>query len=236
MLINGCEIDVRSISNIDIFNIQLDIPEPKPPLFTLDDGRVIENYHHPLYNHSIMLYASYKATEIFKNIIKRSVLDIDSKYLLNNEWRIMWENMCLIDHMKPEQEKFAFLLYHLFANDSDREKLIDTVVLTELRVSKFFNSISYVRQGLDIRDANIKNAVNTGIEQLPVIIGSLQIVNPLDEYKVASESGIPWNEWLHGSMSLDDKASAIALNRLDKLVHLHQEDAAQIEAERKSKK
>ena len=118
----------------------------------------------------------------------------------------------------------------------DMTKIVENTLLTETLVASIFNSIRVTRDGIDIHRANVKNAIQTHIETDAIVIAGHQLVSPLDEIKAATFSMINWQEWLRCEVSLEEKATAIALHRLDRVVETHSNDVIQLHQEREARK
>jgi hypothetical protein len=237
ILSNGIHVLVREISNIKLFESEPVIPlvEPQPPEFELEDGRILQNFDHPTYYEAMQIYESKKADSLFLSLLNIAVF-VDDSYLENPKWKTYYNilrKQRLFDI--PEDEDLCFLNYFAFQADSDKSLLTKHALLTEQRVYNTFKSISIMRNHVNIHEAQIKNSVDTGIQAAPVVIGYEQLVNPLDEFKACREASMSWSNWASCKYSLEEKASAIALFRLDNIIRIHSDDAIQIEAERKSK-
>lgn len=120
--------------------------------------------------------------------------------------------------------------------DIDMVNLVVNSLLTEQLVADIFNSIRVTRDGMDIHSAHLRNAIQTHIETDSIVIAGMQLVSPIDEIKAAQFSMINWQEWLRCELTLREKATAIALYRLDRILETHTNDVLQIHQEKEARK
>ena len=238
-LSNGIEIEVTKIANIDLFSAisEKNLVVPKVPQFEEEEGSGIwqDNPLHPLYHDAIAVYEVLKSEAILDIVFERCVT-IDRKYLGSQGWERLYK---YLKNQKSfpisDNEMFNFVKFYAFKDATDRGLLARNALLTESLVYSTFNSIGVVRNSSNIHEVQLKNSINTHINVLPVFIGGEQLVNPVDEYRACSDSGLNWGEWITCNYTMEQKASTIALHRLDRIITIHNEDAVQIEQERKSK-
>ena len=76
-----------------------------------------------------------------------------------------------------------------------------------------------------------RHTLQTGITWDSVATG---LVPPLEEREAARFCGYRWADWM--TMTRDDRIEAIAHYRVTRLIELHQQDAVQLDHERRSKK
>ena len=239
LLDSGITVFVKQIPNILIFEYlsSLKIPVPQPPVVELDDGRETENTFSPVYQDAITIYQLQMNNLAFDAILEHAI-EFDKRLLQNKHWvekKRYLRNQFFYN--REVKEEVSFLRYFALGESwIDKLRLTQNAILHELAVLDIFNSLIVTRDGYDIKEANIKNSIKTGVETHPVIIEGCQLVNPLDELKACKELGLDWIKWYRCEYSLREKATTIGLYRLNRLMESHQEDAVQIESEKRSKK
>lgn len=237
ILSSGIKVNLKEVANIRIYSelSKIHLVEPLPPIFVDDDGIEQENVWHPLYADALNIFAIQKNDAVFSIILDKCV-DFDRRLLETDQWKKMYKFFVNDPVIRSKEPEHILFLKNLALGGSDRFLITRECVLTEHRVFDIFNSITVKRDGVDILKANIRNAVKTNIDMDALIVEGLQLVNPLDEKKACADAGMDWQKWCNCEISMDDKASALALYRLEKIIDTHQNDAVQIESERKSKK
>lgn len=238
MLESGITVFVKQIPNVLIFETlaKLKIPVPQPPIVELDDGRETENTFSPVYQDAITIYQLQMNNLAFDAILEHAI-KFDKRHLENRFWKERKRYLRSQFFYNPNiKEEISFLRYFALG-DSAKDKLLLTqnAILHEISVFDIFNSLIITRDGYDIKEANIKNSVKTGIDYQAIIIEGCQLVNPLDEIKACKEYGLDWIKWYRCEYSLQEKATVVGLYRLSRLVESHQEDAVQIESEKRNK-
>lgn len=237
-LSNGIKLAVTEIANIAVFSeiTKLNLAIPQIPIYKDEEtGREYENPHHPQYVDSLLVYEARKSAFAFE-ILLRKCVEFDRRYLRMHAWQRVKEFINLQKIFELESEEIDFLRFFAFDNPDDRSLLANEVLLTESRVHGIFQTIQVSRGGVDINRAHLKHSVDTGISQQPIIVGNVQLVSPVDEFQTASESGMLWSNWVRCEYTLDEKASAIALHRLNNAIKLHSNDSVQEHAEREARK
>lgn len=232
----GVEIELIPTANIAIFShiADVNLVIPKPPTFIDDDGRVLENPFHPAYHDALAVFDVQRHQTASDAIIKccvRLVYKSDlSKY--SDSYQALVDGK-LISKLETLEEWYikTFIL-----TTNDMVTIVQNTLLTEQLVSTIFNSIRVTRDGTDINRVSIKNAIQTHIETDAIVVAGMQLVSPLDEIKAAQFSMINWQEWLRGETSLKEKATAVALYRLDRIIETHSNDVVQLHQERESRK
>lgn len=238
-LSSGVNISVKQISNHIIFHevSKSNIVLPLPPLFELDDGRTIEHTQHPLYQEALVVYQLQSSEAAFDAVLKHAVT-FDTKLLRhNNIWPRAEKNLRFVGQIKGDNEKVNFLKFLALAESSieEKNKIVRSAVLTENDVAEYFLSIQIGRDGINILQANIRNSIDVNISYDTIVIDGIQLVNPLDEIRACKENNIDFLKWIRCEYTLSEKAAIIGLHRLNQRVKSHEEDAIQIESERKSK-
>ena len=232
----GFELELIPTANITIFNViaKAKLIVPKPPIYVDENGVEMENPFHPVYHDALAIYdlqrhqvandaiiancvrlktkVNYDRYKRTFSIVKTSGIDLTNSTI--QEWYL---------------KNYILTLY-------DMSKIVENTLLTETLVSSIFNSIRVTRDGIDIHRANVKNAIQTHIETDAIVIAGHQIVSPLDEIKAAQFSMVNWQEWLRNELTLEEKATAVALYRLDRIVETHSNDVVQIHQEREARK
>ena len=239
-LSNELQFEVSTTSTITLLQhlSKYKIVEPQVPKYeeVEGSGEFIENPFHPLYHEAMAVYEATKAEKIFNTLLKLSIATFDNNYLKDSKWKNLYTYLKRQRVYEiPQEEYQCYLQYYAFNNIQDKNLLANTVLLTERRVYDIFSLIGVTRNSYDINTIRLKNSIDTKIQVTPIFIGQEQLVNPLDEYTACIESNMQWEQWLRHKYTLDEKASAIALHRLNKIVTIHNEDAVQIESERKRK-
>lgn len=236
---SGIIVNVNQVSNMKIFEdiAALKIPVPQPPIVTLDDGNETINTFDPVYADAITIYKVHLASVAF-DVLLANAVEVDSKYLNERSWKSYkryLENQFFFNKTLPESVSY---LRYFALQDSPEDKMFLTqnAILHELAVLDIFNSLSVSRDGYDIKDVQLKHGIKTGIDYQPIVIEGCQLVNPLDEMKACKDNNINWLDWYRCNISLKEKATIIGLWRLNKLIDSHNEDAVQIESEKKSKR
>lgn len=228
--INGIDLILKRISNVELFDLdsQLLMPLPKVPTFFIkEQNREIENPDHPLYHTALSVYFTNKMMAFFTKLIQETVTIKDKNDIkLPKNLRRTYPNLT---------DEFLFLRHIVFNDQEAQDRLVNNVVLTETRVHKVYSKIRILRGGIELEQHDLTNVINTNIQTEPIVVGSHQIVHPLDEYNACVSSNINWYEWQECKLSLDFMADTIALYRINKLVNMHSEDAQQIEAKRKTR-
>lgn len=238
VLSTGIPVHVKQIPNLIVFkevnSVGLKIPQP--PVVELDDGRMTENTFSPIYQDAITVFQLQQNNLAFDVILDKAV-SFDSRLMNNADWRRLkrhLESQKLIQ--LPKKEEVAFLrFYALGESGFDKHNLTQNAILHESPVLDIFKSLLITRDGYDIHEANIRNAIKVGIDKQPLIVEGCQLVNPLDEREACIESNMDWMKWFRCEYTLEEKAVAVGLSRLARLVNSHTEDVMQIESEKKNK-
>lgn len=234
LLKSGVTIRIREIPNLRIFQgiAKSNLILPLPPTYEMDDGRIVENPHHPLYHDALTLYEIQRANIAFE-VLLQNAIEFDFAEMNRPSWSNRWKSMQKSKFMKvKDPEHFVFLKE--FAISQDEKALITrNAILHEQEVYDIFKSIVVTRNGMDIHSVGLVNSVDINIAIDSIIIEGYQLVSPLDEAKACIAFGMNWIEWQ--TYSNTDKANVIALYRLEKTIEAHKDDIVQIESERKSK-
>ena len=237
LLSNGYTITYNSISNTAIYKFlsQRNIQPPAVPTYTDDKGVEQENLFSPKYADALvvhqknielaMLEIMFTNCVVFNEEWKKTKQWIDCEYMINNQFILSKKNIPL-----------SFLKFVVLDNIYDQSTLANKVFLTETRVYDIFGTVSIQREGVDIHKAYLKNTIDTRIEVQPIFVGIHQLVNPLDEFNACVAGNMSWSKWYNCEYSLDEKASVVALSRLNRVRDIHSDDAIHIESERQSKK
>jgi len=239
LLSSGIVVKVKQVPNITIYNevAKHKLKVPQPPIVTLDDGRETENTFSPVYQEAISIFQLQQNNLAFDVILNHAV-SIDERLLQDKKWKrqkeLLEKNKLLSYH---EKEFVAFLKYYALAeNFIDRNHLTQNAILHEGLVYDIFNSLIVTRDGYNIHETNLRNAVHVGIEVQPLIVEGCQLVTPVDELNACKENNIDWLKWYQCEVTLQEKAVIIGLHRLNSVIKSHQEDIIQIESEKKNKK
>lgn len=236
----GFEVELKQIPNITIFEYIADcnLVVPKPPLWEripASNGQPAvwePNEYHPLY-HDAMLVYDVQRHNVAINAIVSSCFEISDKSQFDSYIPLY----AIAKRFLSKYETFeTWVLRNFIVTDADLMTQVDNCILTEQRVGRIFSSISVKRDGINIHQANLKHAVNTNIDVDAIVIAGYQLVSPLDELRGCNFSGMEWQSWLRCEYTLKEKASAIALMRLDKTIETHNNDAVQIFSEREAKR
>lgn len=236
-LSSGVHIRVREIANSSIWMHLSKSPLvlPLPPIFTLDDGREVEHTQSETYQHALTIYEIVRSEYAFQGVLALAV-EFDERILQSKEWKGMWEYLKADKVMDVRSdERTAFLQFYAIQNAEEKFHITRNAVLNELEVYDIFNSIEVSRDGYNIHRVQMKNSITTGIEVEQLSVEGVPLVNPLDEMAACKELGLSWLEWYNCSYSNKFKANAVGLYRLQKVVSSHQEDAEQIQSEKKNK-
>lgn len=236
ILASGIPIHIKQIPNLLVYKAvsTLGLSIPQPPIVELEDGRETVNTFSPVYQDAIVVYQLQQNNYAFDTILENAVT-VDDKYLRSYEWRNMYYELKRQNFFNiPSNEKVCFLRYFALG-DMEKYHITRNAILHEGCVHDIFKSVLITRDGYDIKEANIKNSLNVGIEAQPLIVEGCQLVTPTDEFEACKEVGIDWIKWLHCDYTIEEKASVIGLYRLNRLRQSHVEDVIQIESEKKSK-
>lgn len=232
----GYNITLNTTSNISIFGeiSKAKLVIPKPPIYLDDDGKELDNPFHPTYHDAISVYDLQRHQVAFDGIIKLCLTlnDRFDEKQYQQAFAIL-KNSKLVSSIETLQTWF---IKNYVLSDTDLQFVVSNTLLTENKVADIFNSIRVTRDGQDIHSTYIKNAITTNIETDAIVICGYQLVSPLDEIKAAQFSMMNWQEWLRCEISLEEKATAVALYRLDRVVENHSNDVVQLHQERESKK
>jgi hypothetical protein len=227
-LTNTITVLVKRIPNIELLHTEDDFPIPKPPSFYIEEqDRWVDNPDHPDYHSAMQLRQVSQAYAVYDTIIEKAVT-FSGDYL-----SLLTRQELKLYVAEQEQYKFIVSKYGLDT------KIIELAILTENAVQAVLNRMAITRNGTNIFDVPITNALNTSIVVAPLLVGEtgIQAVHPMDEFAcVKSANGISWEKWINGEYSLPYMATTIALYRASQVIELHINDAQQIESERKSKK
>jgi len=234
--LSGHKLALKSVANIAIFSeiAKAKLVVPKPPTFIDEEGRELEHPFHPLYHDALSVYDLQRHLVASDAIVKLCVSFAQDFNL--NEFKEAFDiaQSSVFSRTGDTLESWVLKTYVL--TDFDMARIVEKTLLTETLVSAIFNSIRVTRDGVDIHRANVKNAIQTHIETDAIIIAGQQLVSPLDEIKAAQFSMMNWNEWLKCEIGLDEKATAVALYRLDRVVETHSNDVVQLHQEREARK
>lgn len=238
LLDSGIEIVVKEISNSSIYEAvskSTELIVPQPPEVELDDGTKIVNTFSETYHNAIAIFEMQKNNYAFDMLLDLAI-DFDESHLNRIEWKNFLRNTRHNRYIKiPENKKIAFLKFYAVKSFTDKHLITRNALLNEHDVFDIFNSISVTRDGNDLLQAAIRNSINTNIEIHSLTIEGFTIVNPIDESRACKDFGLSWIDWLNCRISNKEKASVVALHRLDRYINSHQDDAVQIESERKNK-
>lgn len=232
----GFNITLNPTSNISIFGeiSKAKLVIPKPPIYEDEDGKLHDNPFHPDYHDALAVYDLQRHHVALDGIVKLC-LTLNDKF---NEadyieaFRILQINKLI----SINETLSSWYIKNYVLAESDLQFVISNTLLTETRVADIFNSIRVTRDGEDIHRKHIKNAISTNIETDAIVIAGHQLVSPLDEIKSAQFSMMNWQEWLRCDISLEEKATAVALYRLDRVVENHSNDVVQLHQEKESRK
>lgn len=237
-LSTGVELLVNTISNISLFTLlsKLELVIPQVPVVVLDDGREMENPHHPVYADAVMVYTADKSDKIFDLLIQ-NCLTIDDKWLKLPEWLEIKDYFEMQDLIKlHDDEKVNFIKYYACQTEEDRNLITNIAVLCEKRVAEIFSAVTVTKDGIDITKTGLKHAVTTNIAPETIIIGTTQLVNPLDEYSACQAANLSWVDWIRNQYTLDEKACCVALYRMDKNIELHSSDVVAEHSEKEARR
>lgn len=234
-LSTGVTVEVTQLSNVSLYNEfdDRDIIEPKPPQYE-QYGVMHDNLMHPLWHDAVAIYNAQRITKAFMMVLERAVHVPDGE-VGRSRWLKFKPKLKRFTKFEDLGDRMNFLHYYAVKTLEDKGAIANAALLTEQRVYHTFSSIPFTRNGADIHEAALKNAIDTGIQAYPFIIGNQQLVNPMDEFNACKEALMSWESWLSGEYTQDVKATTVAMYRLEKLVNTHQDDAVQIESERRSK-
>ena len=234
-LSTGVVVSVTQIANVAMYNEFDDsaIVEPKPPTYE-QYGVTHENKMHPVWHDAISVYNSQRIELAFQMVLELAVT-FDKSCLGEHGWAEKARRLRRFTEFVDRGDAANFLIYYAVKTLGDKGAVANAALLTEERVYRTFSAVPFTRNGLDIHAATLKNAIDTGVQAYPFIIGNQQLVSPLDEYSACKDAGMSWERWLTGSYGQDTKATTVAMYRVERLVGTHQDDAVQIESERRSK-
>ena len=231
----GYKLETNTVPNFEIFQYmsKQKIITPKPPRYTLDDGREIDNEFHPLYADALVVMDLARHNAVLNGLITLCMKLVDKSEI--EAYRVPYEAQKSLSDEKLSLEAW-FIKYIALDSYDDLNYLTQHLILTETSVSAIFSSIRVTRGGQDVANVSLKNAINTGVSTDTIVIAGHQIVNPLDEINACRFSQMEWQKWLRDEYNIEEKASAIALYRLDKIVDSHNNDAVQIYQEQQARK
>lgn len=231
----GHYIILNQISNIEVFEYiaESGLKVPKPPTYETDDGRIEENPFHPIYNDALAVYDLQRHQLALDAIVALCLSIKNIEYI---EYKPQFEVLKKSGILDKRETIEQWVIKNYILTDKDMYYIVQNTLLTESRVSGIFNSIRVTRDGINIHEAHVKNAISTNIDTDSIVVYGHQLVNPIDEIKACQFSMMQWLDWLDGKISLKAKATAIALYRLDRIIDTHNNDAVQIYQERESRK
>lgn len=232
IVINGYKIYYNRISNTELLNVKSDLIKPEvPKSFIESQNRWVENPFNPDYPVAMNVYLYNQGEARLNHILNSIALDGDIKI------NITKRQMELFNIMEHNLDPlYLFKKYVIFESNAAKEQLINLVCLTENRVYAYFENFIVERNDIPIMEHGLQNAINTNLEIAPLLVGTMQLVHPIDEYRIATASNINIMNWLNNEYSLDNMANIIALYRMNKIIESHNEDQIAIEQEKKSKK
>lgn len=208
---------------------------PKVPTYIDNKGIVQENPFSQKYADALIVYQ--KTIELaMADVVLLNCIQFNPIWKTSQSWDIcrhIMQTQTVIDNSNLE---LSFLKYYVFPEYQDYSLLAQEAFLTETRVYDIFGTVHINREGVDIHKAYLKNTIDTGIEVQPLFVGIHQLVNPLDEFNACIAGNMSWSKWYNCEYSLDEKASVVALSRLNRIREIHSDDAIQIESERKNKR
>ena len=226
-LTNDVSLTVTRLSNTQLLGVWDTFPTPKIPSFYIESqDRWIENPDHPDYHYALQLKQLSFSNAVYEHILSTCV-EINGDYG-------KFINKRQLRTLVTKADKTRHVI-DIFNKEYD---VIVACVLTEQLVQKYMDSVSIMRNGQNIYDVQITNALNTNIHVAPIFVVAtgLQAVHPIDEFACVKSSGLNWNNWVNNEYSLDMMATTIALYRMAQVIDLHVNDAQAIESERQSKK
>jgi len=231
------EVEYNSCSNTVLYKglAQKNFKPPNVPTYIDNKGVVQENPFSQKYADALVVY---------QKTIELAMVDVvlTNCIKFNHAWKKSedWANCCHIMQtqsvLSNNNLELSFLKYYVLPDTRDHSMLAQEAFLTETRVYDIFGTVHIQREGVDIHKAYLKNTIDTGIEVQPLFIGIHQLVNPLDEFNACISGNMSWSKWYNCEYSLDEKASVVALSRLNRIRDIHSDDAVQIESERLSKR
>ena len=180
-------IEYSPVSNFLVYRevAKFNLKIPQPPIVELDDGRTTEHTLHPVYQDALTVYQIQQSIYAFDVLLKFAV-SFDKRLMYENkEWK-NYKKHILKDVV---DEPVAFLKYFVFAeNPTAKNLLTQNVILHEGQVFDIFNMLTVARDGVNIHEAHIRNAVKVDIQVIPLIIeGNHDNSNPNDTI----------DSWLH---------------------------------------
>lgn len=235
--VNGFDLILKPIANIYLFKNQNDYPKIQIPKAFIASKQVwVENPFDPRLEEAQIIVEAERTLDTFSNLV-RLCAELKNKELLTEAyWKRRYKYLLMENEfLKDVPEETCFIKYVVLVSDLDQYNIAEHCCLTENKVFEYFNSFTITRNGTNVHDVEVKNAINTGIDLNAVAIAGLQLVNPLDEYDAAIASNLSWIEWIRNQLTNDEKAATIALYRLNRLKNLHIEDEQQIQQEKKGK-
>lgn len=232
----GFDVELIPTSNIEIYKsiANENLVTPKVPTYIDEDGKVLDNPFSPQYNDAMAVFDVIRH-QIANDAIIHKCIKLISKIDIER-YRDSYLTLYESDLLAKSETLERWYLKNFVLTANDMTYIVQNTLLTEQRVAIIMNSIKVTREGIDIFKVNIKNAIQTRIEVDAIIVCGMQLVSPLDELKAAQNSMLNWQLWLSGDVSLEDKAVAVALFRLDKTIDLHSSDVVQQHQEREARK
>lgn len=229
-------VTLNPISNITIFVeiAKANLIVPKPPIYEDENGRLMENPFHPAYHDALSVYDLQRHLIAFDAIVKLCIT-LNDKFD-EHEYLDAFNIVKKINLVSSTETLTSWFLKNYVLTQNDIQHIVLNTLLTENQVASIFNSIRITRDGQDIHRTPIKNSITTNIDTDAIVIAGYQIVSPIDEIKAAHFSSINWQSWQRCEVSLEEKATAVALYRLDRVVEAHSNDVVQIHQERESRK
>lgn len=236
-LSSGIYVRVREVPNISVWQHLAKAPLvlPLPPIFTLDDGREVEHTQSEIYQNALVIFDIMRSEYAFQSILELAV-EFDERLMLGREWKGMWQYLKEDTVMDIKQdERTAFLQFYAIQDGKEKFDITRNAILNELEVYVIFKAVQVSRDGYDIHRVQMQNSISTGIEVENLSIEGVPLVNPLDEMAACKDFGLSWLDWFGCKYTNEFKANVVGLHRLQKIVSAHQDDAVQIQSEKKSK-
>lgn len=232
----GYDFELKPIANIEIYKCiaNSNLVMPKVPIYEDEEGRKLENPFSPDYASAMTVYDVQRHTVANDAIVKMCLKLVTNVNL--DIYRDSHEALKASGLINKDETIEEWFIKTFIITPKDMFIIVQNTLLTEQLVSSIMESIKVTREGTDIHRFNIKNAIQTRIEVDAIVVGGMQLVSPIDEIRAATFSMMNWVEWLSGSIQLQDKAVAVALHRLDRVMEMHSSDAVNLHQEREARR
>lgn len=242
-LSNDVRVDTLFVSSVDLKRAQLVVPDPEvPKSYIKSQDRWEENYNHPDYHRAIHM-AAIKREKVLWAELLRIGCKLVSPLPEGTSWirrliryDLLDDIVNDIDLTNEDDLRYAYVFSECAKRREDMEKIVSACTITEADIRRFVHMIGVRRGGLYIDEAPVSHSIETGISSQAMMVGSSQVVSPMDEYNACVAAGLNWLSWRRGEYEKEFMVEAIAFNRIKMHINNHQSDAQQEHAEREARK